>query len=196
MPSSPKPASQPSPLLKVIIAESLTRSLTAFSSFEEMLTAPNYTPSLNCTDPDRARLADLYDQEQERRGDDRRAFRYGSPEIRTARLYQRLRKVRSPKKIAFSAAFALCLLASPSYAVSDHKIVLLTGISSECLLGDKCPETRTEVDEFGQLKGQPQVLPALLSLGWRIVSVVPVNADQGYSHRSVLIPSSYVLLQK
>ena len=55
-------------------AESLTATLTAFDSFDDLLNAPGgYRPSL--TRPCQQTLADLYDDAQKRRGDPRRAFR-------------------------------------------------------------------------------------------------------------------------
>lgn len=65
-------------------ADRLTRELTAFRSFEQLLTARgNYRPTLMCNSADRSGtdgcrttyLADLYDAEQEHRGDERRAYR-------------------------------------------------------------------------------------------------------------------------
>lgn len=49
---------------------------TAFGSFEELLTAREYTPSLNVAVPAIQKLADAYDAEQAQRGDSRRAHRY------------------------------------------------------------------------------------------------------------------------
>lgn len=66
------------------LADKLTRELTAFRSFDEMLTAPgNYRPTLMCHPDDFSSrdgcrlmyLADLYDAAQRERGDPRRAYR-------------------------------------------------------------------------------------------------------------------------
>ena len=60
--------------------EEVIRLKTAFSSMEALLNAGGrYRPSLCVSDPDMLRLADAYDAEQERRGDSRRAYRYGDP---------------------------------------------------------------------------------------------------------------------
>jgi hypothetical protein len=65
-------------------ADRLTRELTAFESFEAMLSAKgNYRPTLMCHPDDasgrdgcrHSYLADLYDQAQQERGDPRRAYR-------------------------------------------------------------------------------------------------------------------------
>lgn len=56
--------------------DDLTRKLTAFLTFEGLLTAEaRYRPSLYPDSPELVRLADLYDAAQEARGDPRRAFR-------------------------------------------------------------------------------------------------------------------------
>ncbi|WP_417914934.1 hypothetical protein [Candidatus Electronema sp. JM] len=108
------------------------------------------------------------------------------------------------------AVLAVLLTASPGHsseifaraiqpkeaAQPQQKVILLERISSSCLLGDECPETRTEKDEFGQLKGKPRVLPALLSLGWRVVSFTPVHAEEPYTKNPAEFPSSYLLLEK
>lgn len=66
-------------------ADKLTRALTGFSSFFDMLQAAgNYRPSIHCSTRNRdeahrrelQELADLYDQAQAARGDARRAYRY------------------------------------------------------------------------------------------------------------------------
>jgi hypothetical protein len=90
----------------------------------------------------------------------------------------------SLKLVAFTA-LALCFAASAAAAKASsnepqQKIVYLEGVSSLCLLGDECPDPRRELDDFGQKKGQPQVLPSLLSQGWRVVSIFPVNAETAY----------------
>jgi len=64
--------------------DALTRRLTAFNSFHDLLDAKGgYRPSLRCVSgcpggqniPELKRLADAYDQAQAERGDPRRAFR-------------------------------------------------------------------------------------------------------------------------
>ena len=111
-----------------ITLESLTRKLTAFCTFEELLDrGGHYVPTFDCTNPDCTRLADLYDQEQERRGDDRRAFRTGSVEIIASRRYKRFRKGRSPKMIAFSTV--LCLFLSGCRDLSRNYVQDLEQIS-------------------------------------------------------------------
>ena len=61
-------------------ANLLTWRLTAFNTFEALLNAKGgYRPSLSRRDPDTRILGALYDAAQQARGDDRRAFMYGSP---------------------------------------------------------------------------------------------------------------------
>lgn len=128
MPISGQPATRKTnpeniQLRMYITSESLTRKLTAFCTFEELLDRGGYyVPTFDCTNPDCARLADLYDQEQERRGDDRRSFRTGSVEIIASRRYKRFRKGRSPKMIAFTAALALFILPHSAYSWSFPEI--------------------------------------------------------------------------
>lgn len=56
--------------------DELTRSLTAFDSFEAMLNSyPWYRPTIYPIDYKYVRLADAYDKAQEQRGDARRAYR-------------------------------------------------------------------------------------------------------------------------
>jgi len=59
-------------------ADQLTRELTAFACFGELLHAKGgYRPSIAVSqDKNRMQLADLYDEAQEKRGDPRRANRY------------------------------------------------------------------------------------------------------------------------
>ena len=60
-------------------ADELTRKHSAFRSFEELITCErNYRPSINMHEPSKRELADLYDAAQEARGDERRAYRFGS----------------------------------------------------------------------------------------------------------------------
>lgn len=62
-------------------ADELTRKLSAFDSFEDLLrgshdgTVTGYRPSLTRRNADNRELADLYDQAQQMRGDKRRAYR-------------------------------------------------------------------------------------------------------------------------
>ena len=52
---------------------------TSFRSLAEMFEAGgNYRPSLDMREPHMRKIADAYDQEAERRGDPRRAYRYGT----------------------------------------------------------------------------------------------------------------------
>ena len=60
-------------------ADTLTIENTAFSTFDLLLTAIEYRPSLSRAYPATRELGALYDAAQEARGDDRRAFMYGSP---------------------------------------------------------------------------------------------------------------------
>ena len=54
--------------------DKLTKRLTAFDRFLDLLNAPgNYRPTLRRDEPGAEELADAYDQEQARRGDRRRA---------------------------------------------------------------------------------------------------------------------------
>lgn len=59
-------------------ADELVRSVSAFSSMDELLSAEGYRPSLCMNDEDCRKLADLYDRMQAARGDERRAYRYRS----------------------------------------------------------------------------------------------------------------------
>lgn len=105
----------------------------------------------------------------------------------------------SLKLVAFTA-LALCCAApaysNPKSSAPQQKIVYLEGVSSLCLLGDECPDPRRELDDFGQKKGQPQVLPSLLSQGWRVVSIFPVKAETAYTANPSDIASAYLLLSK
>lgn len=62
------------------LIDDMTRRVSAFSSFEDLLSAGgNYRPSLRVSkgpDSEECRLAEIYDMEQEIRGDGRRAYRY------------------------------------------------------------------------------------------------------------------------
>jgi hypothetical protein len=62
-----------------IALDDLTQRLTAFESFDALLTAEGaYHPSLKVSDTDCFLLATAYDEAQAARGDNRRAFRYNS----------------------------------------------------------------------------------------------------------------------
>ena len=62
-------------------ADELTKKLTAFDTFEDMLrgshdgTKTSYRPSLTKRNQETRELADLYDAAQEARNDTRRAYR-------------------------------------------------------------------------------------------------------------------------
>lgn len=57
----------------------LVATHTAFKSMQDMLDAhPGYRPSLDMREPVMVRIADVYDALQAERGDDRRAYRYGT----------------------------------------------------------------------------------------------------------------------
>ena len=61
-------------------ANLLTWQNTAFSTFEQLLNAEgNYRPSLSRAEPATRQLGALYDAAQQARGDERRAFMYGTP---------------------------------------------------------------------------------------------------------------------
>lgn len=61
-------------------ADRLTRENSAFRNFEDLLQAGgDYRPSLSRATPDCRELGALYDAAQIARGDDRRAFMYGTP---------------------------------------------------------------------------------------------------------------------
>lgn len=71
--------SLPSPDLQRM-ANHVTAHHSAFDTFQEMLEAKgSYRPSMDMRDPEIAWLADYYDAAQSERGDDRRAYRYGTP---------------------------------------------------------------------------------------------------------------------
>lgn len=58
--------------------DEITVRHSAFDSFSSLLGAQGgYRPSINIAHPDLLKLADAYDAAQERRGDPRRAYRYG-----------------------------------------------------------------------------------------------------------------------
>ena len=56
--------------------DQLTRALTAFNTFRELLeTSDNYRPTIYQTTPDHVKLSDAYDLAQIGRGDPRRTYR-------------------------------------------------------------------------------------------------------------------------
>lgn len=55
--------------------DTLTRRVTSFASFGELVNAPGYVPTLAGEDLDELELANLYDAAQMARGDARRAYR-------------------------------------------------------------------------------------------------------------------------
>lgn len=55
--------------------DALTRRVTSFRSFDELVDAADYVPTLAGEDAQELELADLYDAAQARRGDTRRAYR-------------------------------------------------------------------------------------------------------------------------
>ena len=59
---------------------------TGFVDMWNMVDAKGgYRPSIDCTDPEREFMADVYDASQVARNDDRRAFRYGNAAIKAKR---------------------------------------------------------------------------------------------------------------
>lgn len=60
-------------------ADTLTIENSAFRSFDELINAIDYRPSLSRATPDCRELGALYDATQLARGDGRRAFMYGTP---------------------------------------------------------------------------------------------------------------------
>jgi hypothetical protein len=64
---------------EVAVMNAIIRAKTGFSDALDLLNAGGrYRPSIDMRDPELAQLADFYDRMQERRGDDRRAYRYGA----------------------------------------------------------------------------------------------------------------------
>lgn len=75
----------------------IVRENSAFKSLEAMLdTHHNYRPTIEVNNRDKLAMADAYDAMQEKRGDDRRAYRYGTPPKKTyagvAREFRELAK--------------------------------------------------------------------------------------------------------
>lgn len=61
-------------------ADELTIANSAFGSFDELVNCHrSYRPSIDVAVRDKLELANTYDAAQSRRGDPRRAFRYGLP---------------------------------------------------------------------------------------------------------------------
>lgn len=64
--------------IETIVIDTITRTHTAFATFEELLNAKGgYFPSIDVSVYSKAILADAYDKAQAFRGDRRRAFQYG-----------------------------------------------------------------------------------------------------------------------
>lgn len=62
-------------------ANDITSRHSGFENFDQLLNAQDsYRPTLEVSDHERLWLADYYDQQQELRGDPRRAYRYEHPE--------------------------------------------------------------------------------------------------------------------
>jgi hypothetical protein len=62
----------------------IVRENSAFKNLEAMLdTHPNYRPTIFVDTRDKLEMADAYDEMMEKRGDERRAFRCGTPPKRT-----------------------------------------------------------------------------------------------------------------
>jgi hypothetical protein len=64
--------------------DSITRANSAFATFDELLSQPCYRPSLDQSQPVLVELADAYDAAMTARNDDRRAYRYGTPQPQPA----------------------------------------------------------------------------------------------------------------
>lgn len=56
----------------------ITATHTAFASFEDLLNAPTYRPSLDMSKDELWTLANAYDDAQGKRGDSRRTHRFNS----------------------------------------------------------------------------------------------------------------------
>ena len=70
--------------MKSHVLDQLIARRTAFSSMQELVTAAGgYRPSLDVADPEMLRIAEAYDTAQAKRGDPRRAYRYGTPFVAT-----------------------------------------------------------------------------------------------------------------
>ena len=61
--------------------DQLVANNSAFSSFEDLLNAPDYRPSCDMSNPAMRVIADAYDKAQEERGDERRAYRFGEAKV-------------------------------------------------------------------------------------------------------------------
>ena len=65
--------------LRPLYIDAVVARSTAFKSFAELMdgTHKTYRPSIDTRVPEMVELADAYDAEMPRRGDKRRAYRYG-----------------------------------------------------------------------------------------------------------------------
>ena len=92
--------------------DSLTRELSAFRTFQDLLDAPNYRPTILQRTLKHVRLADAYDRAQAARGDARRAYRgssHAAPAVGDPVQFYALNKVRhgrvekvGPKRVTVS----------------------------------------------------------------------------------------------
>lgn len=68
------------PVFSLEDIDAIVRRRTAFAGINALLRAKgNYRPSLDMRDPEMAALAEFYDSAMAKRGDERRAYRYGLP---------------------------------------------------------------------------------------------------------------------
>jgi hypothetical protein len=79
--------------------DEIVRANSAFKSLEAMTdTHPNYRPSVDVSEEDKLAMANAYDEMMIERGDERRAFRYGTPFRKTyaaiAKEFRELAKVK------------------------------------------------------------------------------------------------------
>lgn len=67
-------------LARYALMDKLVARRTAFKDMNDLLGAGgSYRPSCDVSDPEMQVIADYYDELQERRGSDKRAYRYGEP---------------------------------------------------------------------------------------------------------------------
>lgn len=87
--------------------ETIVRRRTAFTSLQDLLGAKGgYRPSLDMRDPEMAALAVFYDRAMEQRGDDRRAYRYGTTSITAQDLIGRYKGLLARGDVAGDVAHA------------------------------------------------------------------------------------------
>lgn len=87
--------------------ETIVRRRTAFTDLRDLLGAKGgYRPSLDMRDAEMAALATFYDQAMERRGDDRRAYRYGTTSITAQDLIGRYKGITARGDVAGEVAHA------------------------------------------------------------------------------------------